>query len=62
MKTDEAIEILEEHNKWRRGDEPYETGGEGMPHNPKELGLAITHAIEHMKRFQWRDIKNAPCF
>lgn len=50
MNTQEAIEILEQHQLWRRGLPPYERGGEGMPHTPAQLGLAIDAAIEHMKR------------
>ncbi len=51
MKTSEAIEILEAHNKWRRGDDNYEMA------DPAVLGKAINHAIEHMRRFQWQPIE-----
>lgn len=54
MNTEEAIEILEQHQLWRKGLPPYEVGGECMPHTPKDLGLAIDAAIEYMKR-------GAPC-
>jgi hypothetical protein len=60
MNTQEAIEILEQHQLWRRGLPPYEHGGEGLPHTPKQLGKALSHAIEHMKRGQWQPIETAP--
>ncbi len=50
MNTQEAIEILERHQLWRKGLPPYEHGGERQPHTPAQLGEALTHAIEHMKR------------
>lgn len=53
MKHDEAIDILERHQKWRMG-------ADIDASNPKELSAALTYAIEHLKRFQWRDIKDAP--
>ena len=46
MKTSEAIEILE---KLFETDRVW----------PHEL-VALTHAIEHMKRFQWRPISELP--
>jgi hypothetical protein len=39
MELKEAIEILREHNKWRRGDESIE------PTNPTLLGWAIQAVI-----------------
>lgn len=48
----EAITILTEFNKWRRGEHPYD--GEtpetyrGCPYLPKEIGEAIDVAIERM--------------
>lgn len=42
MKKEEAIKILTEGNKWRRGSEIE------MP-NPKDLGLAIDYAIKFMQ-------------
>ena len=42
MKTAEAIEILEQHNNWRRGADTEST-------NPKNLGIAIETAIGIMK-------------
>lgn len=44
MKKEEAIKILTEGNKWRRGAEIE------MP-NAKEFGLAIDYAIEFMNEF-----------
>lgn len=42
MEITEAIKILTEYNKWRRGDD--------MNHpNPTELGMAIDFIIKHVK-------------
>lgn len=40
-----ALEILEHHNKWRRGetDDPR--------YSPREIGLAIDYAILFMKMY-----------
>jgi hypothetical protein len=43
MTTPEAIEILNRHNRWRRGDDDIE------PTDPKQLGLAIERAIAVME-------------
>lgn len=43
MKLSKAIEILEKHNKWRRGNDDYEMA------NPKELGIAIETVIKYCK-------------
>jgi hypothetical protein len=48
MKTSEIIDRLE----WIRDNELNYTLEEEME--------ALTHAIEHMKRFQWRPISEAP--
>ena len=40
--VDEAIELLEKHNEWRRGDLTEMT-------NPTELGLAIDLIVTHYK-------------
>ena len=46
MKLEEALEILEKHNEWRRDKSvPPKTGQA----NPKELGIAIDLAIGEMK-------------
>jgi len=44
MNINDAIDILREHNEWRRGkiDE--------MPNNPVVLGMAIDCVIEHFGR------------
>lgn len=43
MTIEQAIEILERHNKWRRGDDDIpET-------NPKELGEAIDTVVDNFK-------------
>lgn len=50
MNLERCIQILTEHNKWRRGVAPYD----GMPPNkmpeatPKELGEAIDFAINKL--------------
>ena len=39
---DEAIIVLSEHNKWRRGEHPYDGDHpQPMEITPKQLGLAI---------------------
>ena len=47
MTTTEAIKILTYANKWRR-----DNSGELKMPIPKQLGLAIDHAIEVLKRFK----------
>jgi hypothetical protein len=43
MKLKQAIEILETHNKWRRGDD-------NVPMtNPKDIGIAIDIVVKHVK-------------
>ena len=43
MTKQQAIKILKDHNKWRRGDENYEMA------QPKELGQAIDLIIEEFE-------------
>ena len=43
MEVKEVIEILESHNKWRRGSDDVE------PTNPKLLGMAIDRAVEELR-------------
>lgn len=43
MTIEQAIEILERHNKWRRGDD------EIPETNPKELGEAIDTVVDNFK-------------
>ena len=50
MNIDQAINILTEHNKWRRGQPPYEFGGEQSAHTPKQIGEAIDFAVDVMAR------------
>ncbi len=52
MTIDKCIEILVAHNAWRRGDEPYENGGEPWPHSPREIGQAIDFAVEELHRIK----------
>lgn len=42
---EEVIEVLEKHNKWRRG-------GEGDMIDPKKIGVAINTAIHILKNHQ----------
>lgn len=49
MTTSEAIEILREMNKWRRGEPPYD--GEtpkDMPYSPQEFGEAIDIVCDYL--------------
>jgi len=41
----DTIEILTQHNKWRRG-------GDGDMTNPAELGRAIDNAVRVLKKVQ----------
>jgi hypothetical protein len=43
MNIQQAIDILERHNKWRRGD-----GYEMV--EPAEIGIAIDTIVEHLKK------------
>ena len=58
MTIHEAITIATEHNKWRRGEAPYDGPKDGeafypvpLPHSPEKVGKAIetliAHAIAH---------------
>lgn len=55
MTTTEAIKILREMNKWRRGEHPYD--GEtpethrGMPYSPQEFGEAIDEVVERIEEY-----------
>ena len=46
MKLKKAIEILDDHNKWRRGDTNY------THTNPKELWIAIDKIVEEYKDYE----------
>mgnify|MGYP001824016901 CR=1 FL=1 len=41
MTLQEAVTLLENHNKWRRGDDTLEMA------EPKDLGMAIELIVEH---------------
>ena len=43
MDKQEVIKILEQYNKWRRGDEDTDIL------NPTEIGKAIDYAIKYLK-------------
>ena len=48
MTRDKAIHILTDHNKWRRGQPPYDGLTPEYKMNVKELGEAIDYAVEFM--------------
>lgn len=50
MNLAKAMDILTEHNKWRRGEPPYDTIPPVDHATPKEIGEAIDVAIEEMHR------------
>lgn len=43
MTLQEAVTLLENHNKWRRGDDTLEMV------EPKDLGMAIDLIVNHFK-------------
>lgn len=56
MELKEAIDILEHHNRWRRGDD------DEVMCNPAELGKAIDTVVAHCREstkmeLTWRDIQ-----
>lgn len=44
MKLLEAIEVLESHNKWRRGED------DGILHSTARIGVAIETVLEEVKK------------
>ena len=46
MTTQQAVQILKQHNKWRRADEMMEMT------DPKTLGIAIDTIVKYFKRQQ----------
>lgn len=50
MTKKEALDILENHQKWRLGDDEVEAT------NPKELSNALDLAIECLKSSSWRKV------
>ena len=52
IKTMSAAEVanqMQEYQKWRRGEPPYEYGGYNMPFRQHELGAIIDRAVELLK-------------
>lgn len=50
--SDERLaEMLEEHNRWRRGEKPYDKF-EPMPFDAHELGLIIEEAAKRLRNIQ----------
>ena len=49
MTPESCIEILTEHNKWRRADTPYDSPYQKYPHSAKLLGEAIDYAIRRIE-------------
>lgn len=49
LTTSEVADILEEHNKWRRGKGKYAKSGAKCNITPKNLGLAIDRAVEILR-------------
>lgn len=45
MEKEEALEILKDHQKYRRAEPPYDRIGAVSRHSPKRLGQAIDVAI-----------------
>ena len=52
MSAAEVAKQLQEHQKWRRGEPPYEYGGYNMPFRPHELGAIIDRAVELLKEMK----------
>jgi hypothetical protein len=48
MTLDDCIKTLTEHNKWRRGEPPYDAMGVDLPCTPMQLGQAIEYAMERL--------------
>ena len=54
MTDAEIADKLENYNRWRRGEPPFEEGGCKPPFEPKELGLIIDEAITRLRMKQGR--------
>ena len=52
MTLDECITILTEHNKWRRGEPPYDAPRQYPYQTATEVGQAIDYAIEELHRLK----------
>lgn len=54
MKIEEALKIIKEHQKWRRGEPPYD--GETpedykpLPYSPKVIGEALDVLIKYVEK------------
>lgn len=46
MKLSKAIEIIEYHNRWRRGEI------EDMKYTPTEIGIAIDTVLLHLRKHE----------
>ena len=58
MSIEQAIDLLREHNIWRRGN-----FGEGAMVDPTDLGIAIDTVCDHFRNttkkvLTWQDIKH----
>lgn len=49
MNRDEAILVLTEMQKWRRGMKPYDEAGCQSPYSPRVYGLAIDYSLRWMR-------------
>lgn len=45
-------EMLREHNKWIRGEQPYDKAGVLPPFEPKELGVLIEEAARRIENIE----------
>lgn len=51
MTKSQALNVLQEMQRWRRGEYPYnEDGGKDMPYEPSEFGKAIEVAIKELQK------------
>ena len=48
MNLERCIEILTEHNKWRRAESPYDSPYQRYPDSAKELEEAIDFAVSNL--------------
>ena len=53
METATAVKILEDHNKWRRGDDDMEMA------DPKQLGEAIDFIVSQLKHPSVKELKKS---
>ena len=50
MKLIDAIEMLEEHNKWRRAEGRYVETNIFSPNSPRDIGIAIDTVLLNLKK------------